>query len=315
MGSSESIPIQQHNEAIKSVASIHHYFVEKYNLLPSYPGFEYKWLDFTTLKRKFNVEETPPKYIDLRSHFPQIQNIGAFPFNPIQSIIYLLHYQLLRNNLPVFPPSAMYIFRNIGFFRSMRSLFTFESVFDSIKENGICSENEFPTHKDTLHVELPSKVIERACAFKFIDVYRIEQSLETIKVLLSNKYPVVVGFSVYYDFSTVESYMWMPDPAIDKKLGGLSGVLVGYIDDRRMFIMATTFGTGFGSNGYVLVPYDYILDKQLTFEIYTLDFIRERVEGYINQRKEIVQLESATRENRIETTQRYREDQFGGLFK
>jgi hypothetical protein len=312
MGNSESIMLDTDNT--KNILNNNNFFNDKYNLVPSFPGFEYHILDSTTLKRKFSVDDKVPNYIDLRTNFPQILNTGQFAFNPIVSVIYLLHYQLLRNNLPVFPPSSMYIFRHITFYKQVKSLFSFESIFKSIKENGFCSENEFNTNSANLTSDIPGKISERANAFKFIEVYRVEPNLDTIKILLSNKYPLIVGFSVYYDFNKIESYMWMPDINIDKKLGGLSGVLVGYIEDRKMFIMASTFGQSFGTSGYLLVPYDYIINTNLTFEIYTLDFIPGRVDGYINQRKEIINLENNV-DLHIEHTKKFKQDQFGGLFQ
>ncbi len=316
MGNSESIPLDDNynNSKITPTIAAPMYYNDKYNLIPSFPGFEYKLLDLVTLKRKFNVDDAIPKYIDLRTEFPQILNMNTLPFNPVISVVYLLHYQLLRNNLPVFPPSTMYIYRNIRLYKNVKSLISLESVFNAIKEQGICSENEFPTNTDNLNTEINCKIIERANAFKFIEVYKIEQNLDTIKTLLNNKYPIIVGFTVYYDFSNVKSYMWMPDETIDRKLGGLSGVLVGYIEDRQMFIMAQTMGRNFGTSGYITIPYEYIINKNFTFELYTLDFIRERVEGYINQRKEIVNLEQ-NKEVKKETVKKFKKDDFGGLFK
>ena len=149
---------------------------------------------------------------------------------------------------------------------------------------------------------------------KFIEVFRVTQDLDTIKILLKNEYPLLVGFSVYYDLSSIDSYMWLPDKNEDKKLGGITGVLVGYIEERKMFIMATTFGKYYGTNGFIMIPYDYILNSQFTGEIYTLDFKRERVEGYINQRKEMVNLANNT-EIKNEVQKQYKQDSFGGLFK
>jgi hypothetical protein len=313
MGNSESIPLETTTTDVH-LKDATKFFNERYNLVPSFPGFENKLLDLTTLKRKFNVEEEVPKYIDLRTNFPQIINMGQLPFNPIISVVYCLHYQLLRNNLPVFPPSVMFIYRNIIFYKQVKSIMSFETIFQAIRSNGLCSENEFPTNDNTLTSDIPGSVYERSSAFKFIDIYKIDQNLETIKILLSNKYPIIVGFSVYYDMNNIESYMWLPDEALDKKMGGLSGVLVGYIEERQMFIMATTFGQSYGSGGYVLIPYQYILDKNLTFELYTLDFIRERVDGFINQRKEMINLQM-DRDTKKETTKKYREDNFGSLFQ
>ena len=106
-----------------------------------------------------------------------------------------------------------------------------------------------------------------------------------MKILIKNKYPILIGFTVYYDLSNVDSFMWMPDKSQDKKIGGLAGVIVGYIDDRKMFIVAQTFGDNFGERGYVLMPYEYVLDESYTFEKYILDFNSDRVRGYISQRR------------------------------
>lgn len=297
------------NSGFKSI-----FFIDKYNLIPSYPGLEYKTIDNTNLKRKFNTDEDLPAYVDLRNNFPQIINMDNLPFNPIISVVYLLHYQLLRNGLPVFPPSSMFIYKNIRFYKNVKSLMSLEVIFNSIKENGICSENEFSTSVNNLENNIPSKVIEKSTAFKFIDVYRVEQNLETIKTLIKNKYPILIGFTMYYDVNNIDNFMWIPDIEIDKKLGGLSGVLVGYIEERKMFIMATTFGEQFGSSGYIMIPYDYVLNKNLTFELWTLDFIKDRVEGYINQRKEMINLENNKLEKKTNENV-YKRDNFNSLFK
>ena len=290
------------------------FFYDKYNWIPSLPGFEFETLTIEKLKRKFDCEQELTGYIDLRTSFPQIQSIDNLPFNPIISVVYLLHYQLLKNKLPIFPPSAAYIYHHINFYKDIVSLFSFEIIFNSIANYGFCSENELPTRASNLNIKLDNKLIEKACAFKFIDIYKVEQKLDVIQRLLSNDYPILVGISVYYDLSNVDSYMWMPDEKLDKKLGGITFVLVGYISERNMFIAATTFGKYFGTNGFILIPFDYILNPKYTGELYTLDFKKERVEGYINQRKEMVNLQN-NREIQKENKKQYQEDSFGSLFR
>ncbi len=290
------------------------FFYDKYNWIPSHPGYEYEVLTKNILSRKFEIDDKIPGYVDLRNSFPNILSIESLPINPIVSVVYLLHYHLLKNRLPIFPPSALYIYRNMEFYRNVHSLFNFETIFNSVKKNGFCSENEFPTNETNLSSKIDIRIQEKACAFKFIEVYRVNQDLETIKILLKNEHPILIGFSVYYDLSSIDSYMWMPDKDEDTKIGGLTGVIVGYIDERKMFIMATTFGKNYGTNGYVMIPYEYVLSDKLTGEMYILDFRRERVEGYITQRKEMVNLQ-----HDIQTKQTnkkvYEKDSFGNLFK
>lgn len=290
------------------------FYFDKYNWVPSFPSFKHKLITMPMLTRKYDTSDPLPGYIDLRTSFPQIQSINDLPFNPIISTVYLLHYQLLKNKLPIFPPSSLYIYKHITYYRNVKSLFSFECIFKSIQNYGFCSENDLSTSSGNLDVTINSKLLEKACAFKFIEVYKVEQDLNVIKTLLKNEVPILAGITVFYDLSTIDSYMWMPDETIDNTLGGLTIVLVGYIDERNMFIAATTFGKNFGTNGYIMIPYDYIINKSYTGELYTIDFKKERVEGYINQRKEMVNLQQDVKTHKNNKKQ-YEADSFGNLFK
>ena len=316
MGNTEShaVPCSIDKSDDTKIEKTRQCYFDKYNWIPSLPGFEYTTLNSESLKRKFSQESDLPGYVDLRTSFPQIRSIDSLPFNPIISVTYLLHFKLLKNKLPIFPPSAMYIYKHIEYYRDVKSLFSFDSIFKSILNYGFCSENDIPTTPSNLNVKIDQKLLEKACAFKFLEVYKVTQELESIKILLSNDCPILVGFTVFYDLGTIDSYLWIPDKQIDKKLGGLTVVLVGYIEERNMFIAATTFGKYCGTNGFIMIPYDYILNKDYTGELYTLDFKKERVEGYINQRKEMVNLQKDVKIHQ-DNKKQYQEDSFGGLFR
>lgn len=309
---------QSHNEECaivddESISMHKKFYYDKYNWLPSLPGFEYDVLDIELLKRKYHSAELK-EYVDLRTSFPEIRSIDNLPFNPILSTIYVLQYQLLKNKLPVFPPSPMYIYKNIDFYQNIKTLFSFECIFKSILTYGFCSESEYPTIKSNINCKISNALLEKATAFKFIQIYKLSQDINVIQTLLSNQQPILVGLSVYYDWSNIDSTLWMPDKKNDIKLGGLTVVLVGYINEREMFIAATTFGKCFGSNGFIMIPYEYILNSAYTGELYALDFKSERVEGYINQRKEMVNLQN-NKEIQFDNKQKYKQDSFGSLFK
>ncbi len=310
MGNSNSVELN-HENMNKPV--IKKQYKSKYNLIPSHPGHEYESITHSILKRKYDVSDDTikDKYVDLRNNFPNIINISNIPLNPIACVSYILHYSLLKNNLPIFPPSLMYIYNNIQYYPNVTSIMCFDVIFQSIIDNGFCSENDLRTIESNIGVMCSDSSREKALAFKFINVYKVENKLETIKLLIKNKYPILIGFTVYYDMSNIDNFMWMPDKAQDKKLGGLAGVIVGYIDDRKMFIVAQTFGEHFANSGYVLIPYDYILNENYTFEKYIIDFNPDRVNGYISQRREMVNLEKAPK---TETNNQYKKNMFDNLF-
>jgi hypothetical protein len=49
-------------------------------------------------------------------------------------------------------------------------------------------------------------------------------------------------------------------------------------------------------------------------EMYTIDFNKERVDGYIHQHRDMVVLQNKKTE-KIETEKKYKRDEFGGLFR
>lgn len=285
------------------------YFNVKYNLTPSLPDFGYKLIDLKLLRQLNHLspgETITDQYIDLRNNFPNILNINDLPFNPIATVVYAIHYSLLKNKLPIFQPSMMYIYHNIKYYKSVKNLFSFDSIFTSIKKYGLCSETQYKTIYQNIDNSPSFQTKDRAESFKFIKIFKVDNDLELIKTLLKKKFPIIVGFTAYYDIENIESTMWIPDEK-DNKLGGLSGLIVGYIDDRKMFIMAQSFGEYFGTNGFIMVPYEYILNNNYTFERYIVEFDSNKVETYINQKKKMNDM-------KIEKQYLQKKDNFESIF-
>ena len=313
MGNSSS-QLDKDND-YRKIKMLSNNYIDKYNLVPSLPGHEYKLITLNIITNNNVLSgdiDNLEKYIDLRNEFPNIIDIKNLTFNPLACVSYVIHYSMLKNKLPVFPPSMIYIFNNIDYFSNSKNILCFDIIFESIKKFGFCSENEMRSVKENLDMKCDKSINDRAEAYKFLNVYRLDNDLPMIKLLIKNKYPILVGFTVYYDISCISSYLWMPDANKDFKKGGLAGVIVGYIDDRKMFIMAETFGTTFGTSGFILIPYDYILNKDYTFEKYIVDFNSDRVNSYINQRRTMINIEKETATIKINSN--YDKDDFTNLF-
>ena len=65
--------------------------------------------------------------------------------------------------------------------------------------------------------------------------------------------PVMVGLVLYTDLNKIVDKLWIPEEH-DRKLGGITALLVGYSDDRQCFFAKFAYGKQFGSSGYILVP-------------------------------------------------------------
>lgn len=272
-------------------------FKNKYNWILSYPLRDFEIINLNKLLvRTDKVEEIEKNFVDLRINCPPVLNVLDIPVHPIASVCSLLNYQLNRNKLNTFPPSRLFIYHNCFFFEEVKSLFSFEVIFRALLRYGFCSEIDFRYCPENLQAQPSSKLYDVAEAYKFMDIYRVPNTLTIIKKMLRHDMPVLIGLVLYMDLNRIVDKLWMPEPD-DSKIGGTTGMIVGYSDDRRCFFVKFAYGKEFGSSGYILVPYDYIADNTLTPELYYIDLKKNRIEGFLNQRRETRKLESSIEKN------------------
>lgn len=288
MGNSESVSSSDHHQI--------NTYDKKYNWIVSYPLIEYELITLENLNKLINnFKNNESTYVDLRVNAPPVLDITNIPIHPIATVCSMLNYSLIKNKLPIFPPSRMFIYHNCGFFPEVKSLLSFDVIFNSIKTHGFCSEIDYEFKLENLD-NSPSNINYKVAeAFKFMDIYRIENNLELIKILLQNDMPLIIGIVLYYDLKKIVDKIWLPDFTIDKRIGGISGLIVGYVEDRSVFIIQLSYGKNLGLSGYVSIPYEYVLNKLLVPEIYYINLKKNRIEGFINQRREVVSLQSKTK--------------------
>ena len=128
--------------------------------------------------------------------------------------------------------------------------------------------------------------------------------MAVIRNVLRNKRPILIGMNINYKLENIADTLWMPGEDEKNVLGGLGGVLVGFIEEREVFIMAQTFGSQFGLSGFIMVPYSFIINRDYVYELYTIGFDKTRVEGYINSSKQVIDIKDKSTNSSI----------FGSLF-
>ena len=94
-----------------------------------------------------------------------------------------------------------------------------------------------------------------------------------MKGCLAAGYPFVFGFAVYESFESKEvaqsGVVPMPKPG-ERVLGGHAVMAVGYDDEQRNFIVRNSWGSGWGQDGYFLMPYHYLHDPNLASDFWTV---------------------------------------------
>jgi C1A family cysteine protease len=64
----------------------------------------------------------------------------------------------------------------------------------------------------------------------------------------------------------------IPDTATEDLVGGHALNLVGWNDNTNRFIVQNSWNSAWGDKGYCYIPYDYILDPNLSDDFWTITF-------------------------------------------
>jgi C1A family cysteine protease len=143
----------------------------------------------------------------------------------------------------------------------------------AINRWGICSEEKWSYDISKFRVKPSRAAYNEGAKCKIFDYARIAQSLTHLKSVLASGDPFVFGFSVYESFESDEVARTgiMPMPSMrENMLGGHAVLAVGYDDSLNMFIVRNSWGSGWGQQGYFLMPYNFIIDDDLAADFWTV---------------------------------------------
>ena len=201
-------------------------------------------------------------------------NLGSCTANAIAAVIDFIRKKQKEDFIY---PSRLFIYYNE---REMEDSVEYDSgayIRDGIKsvvKQGVCSESIWP-YDINLFTDKPSeKAYSEALNYQALIYQRLDnRNLNMLKNVIASGYPFVFGFSVYESFESekVKKTGVVPMPSDDERLlGGHAVVAVGYSDKVKRFIIRNSWGEGFGKAGYFSLPYDYITNKDLADDFWTI---------------------------------------------
>lgn len=215
--------------------------------------------------------------VDLRDKCPNVYDQGQLGSCTANGIGFAFEFDMIKQHLKPFMPSRLFLYYNE---RSIEGTVDYDAganIRDGIKSintQGICPETEWPYDISKFTDKPPEECYTDAKKNVTIKYKKLVQNIEQFKSSLIEGYPIVFGFSVYQSFEsdTVRSTGIVPMPSVDEPLlGGHCVACVGFIDDKKQFIVRNSWGKNWGQSGYCLMPYDYLDSPDLASDFWIIE--------------------------------------------
>lgn len=153
---------------------------------------------------------------------------------------------------------------------------TIRGCMKAVSKYGLTNERIWPYDIFNFDKLAPSEAFRNLYKLSNLVYTFIKQDLKSIKQVLVSGKPIVIGILIYSSFEStnVFNYGVIPIPDINNEdlLGGHAVLLVGYDDKTKVFKFQNSWGIEWGDKGYGYIPYQYVLDNNLAFDLCTVTF-------------------------------------------
>ena len=140
-------------------------------------------------------------------------------------------------------------------------------------EFGVCTEDEWSYDTNLWSKRPPRSAYSSAKKNRIQKYYRVHD-FEDIKAAIACQNPVVLGLHIFESFERGEVNRTgrapMPNFEKEKYLGGHAVVACGWDNRTSQVLIRNSWGTRYGEDGYVYVPYEYFdPDLRLVVDMWT----------------------------------------------
>ena len=188
-----------------------------------------------------------------------------------------IQFDEMKQKLENCVPSRLFIYYNERDMEGNVDNDTGASLRDGVKcinNIGYCNETQWPYDIEKFKERPSTDCYDYARKHKSLSYKKVQQDEIHIKSVLNMGFPIVFGISVYESFESesIAKNGVVPLPEKDERmLGGHAIVLVGYDEEKSLFIFRNSWGEDWGDKGYGYLPFEYVCDKDLASDFWVVN--------------------------------------------
>jgi len=216
-----------------------------------------------------------PGSVDLRPDMSPVENQGQLGSCTANALAGALEFLEIKSGQTLVDLSRLFIYYNERAVEHTVASDSGAMLRDGIKtlaSLGVCPEKKWP-YVISAFAKKPSAACYTAAKKHTISSYHRIASLAEMRAGLAEGYPFVFGFSVYESFESPAvartGVLDMPKPR-ERQLGGHAVCAVGYDDKAKRLFVRNSWGPNWGMAGYFTMPYDYVADRDLSDDFWTI---------------------------------------------
>jgi len=225
------------------------------------------------------LTKLPPK-VDLTKQCPAVYDQGELGSCTANAIGAAVEFGLCKSSkADDIKPSRLFIYYNERVIEHTVGSDAGAQIRDGIKtvnKQGVCPEDMWPYILNKFATKPIAACYKAALDHQVLSYHRITRTLGQMKSCLAEGYPFVFGFTVYESFESdavaKTGKLDMPGKK-EKEVGGHAIMAVGYDDASKRFIIRNSWGKDWGKAGYFTIPYDYVLDGNLSDDFWTIRIV------------------------------------------
>lgn len=216
-----------------------------------------------------------PVSVDLQPKCPAIYDQGELGSCTANAAAGLSQFLMKKLGLKDFTPSRLAIYYWERVLEGTVGEDSGASLADALQvlsHNGSPHESMWWYNINKFTVKPNAKVVADGANHKIKNGLAVNQDFQSMKSCLAEGYPFIFGFTVYQSFESQQlattGIMPMPKPG-EQILGGHAVMAIGYDDNKQMFKIRNSWGTGWALGGHFWMPAAFIGSSNYASDMWT----------------------------------------------